>query len=584
MSPILLLALAAASGGETPQSPPQGAAEPVVRIYDLRSATPSYDTQSDPEQSLLLPPSDRHWDLPQMSFEDLYEVASSEVVVDVLGQVFGDDLRYEGREISLTGDGMLLVLAPPEVQTRVAAALTILEEAMGGTVEVTVDVLELSQGVEMPAAGVVDEAEAQRLVAQLPGESARHRSYTLRVAAGRTARLDEMRKEPALVDYDVEIAQSAVTFDPQFREAADGLRLHLRGVPTADGLFLSVLLLESEILGGLEQQPLEVLGRVWNEKGQVDVGAGLALQKPRTFVRSIAFDTYLPNGKAAIFTSECHLAAKESRQAVVLRRTRGGPTAFTNRQVPGTTRRLIAVNSELFGLPRTSMDGPFLDEAEGQFRWDPRLVAQVGAQPSLFLFDWMKSRFSVWRRMGPWALAVTDPAWDDDAAGALQRLVAGWDPGASLVGLEARLHAPGGLPMRWHVPVLSGSACGVRLGTTTVALFDYGTEVAQHAAALDPQVATVLEGLTASVSTARGGSGALTLDVHAVAQIVAGQGGVEPGAGGPRAWGIDLPRLARLEVDERLGAVAQPEGAVQFRLGDTGQGQGRGLQLELVVR
>lgn len=576
---MLLAGLALAAGDPATQAPP---ADSIVRVYDLRSVTPDYDDGDGLEQSLLLPPSDRWWDLPRGNLAELYETASSEVVVDLLGQILGDELRYEGREINLTGDSKLLVLAPEELQVKVAAALGMLEEIVAASAEIGVDILEVPAGVEMPAGGLVDEAEAERLLSQLAGRGAPHQSYTVRLSAGRTGYVDEMQAVPFLVDYDVEIASTAVVYDPYVGEAAAGTRVQLRGVSAPDGVFLSVMLLESQVIGGLEPQTIEALGSVWIEKGHMTVGDGLEVQKVRTFSRSIAFDTFLSTGKAVVVASECRLGQQESREVVFLRLLRNGLGGFVSRQIPGTTRRLIAVNSELLGLPKTNMAGPTAEEDNAHFRKDPRLVAHVRTEPSLFLFDWVKHRFSVWRKMGPWALAVSDPAWDDDAAGELQSLIGGWNPPSDAITVDVRLHGGGGVPVRWQLPLRSGAGCGVRIGTTSMALVDYDVEVAQNASVHDPTFLTVFEGLAAALATSRGGSGALTLDVRAIGHLVSSPGTViDPSS--PGIGAIDLPGFERLEVAERLGFPAGGQEPVQFRLGDTGQG-GSHLQLELIVR
>ena len=118
-----------------------------------------------------------------------------------------------------------------------------------------------------------------------------------------------------------------------------------------------------------------------------------------------------------------------------------------------STRRFIAVNSELLNPPRMEFAGPYNGDRHER---DPVLEAMLSMQPSLFLFDWMKHRFSVWRRLGPWALVVTDPAWDDDAAEELQALIAGWSPATGVTRVEARLHHRSegpSIPARWSLPV-----------------------------------------------------------------------------------------------------------------------------------
>lgn len=561
-----------------------GAADSVVRVYDLRPATPIFDEDDNWSQRLLMAPSDGSNDVESVNPARLYDEASTDIIVDLIGQVFGDELRYEGREISLTNDSKLVVLAPEAVHTRVSDLLAMLERILAGGIQLTVDVIELPDGADTPQGGIIEAAEAERLLAGLQRDGAAHASYETRLRAGRTTALDLTRQSAFLQDYDVEIATGATVFDPVIGLVEEGMRLLLRGVPTPDGLFLTVIYQDADLIGDSPLETLPVDGTVWNEQGSIHVYEELQVQEVSSFQRGIAFDTFLPTGKAILAYSEYKTAKHTSRQVMLVRRRGGDLSSFHDLGVTGTTRRLLAVNTELFSPPSLSIGGPWVEDAGHDSRHDVLTYVSLSAEPSLFFFDWIKHRFSVWRRMGPWAIAVTDPSWDDRAAQELGSLVQKWKPETDVTHADVRLHRSqgGDLPVRWSVPVRAGSACAARIGMVSLATTDYDVEVAQGAGVRDPVRCVVFDGLAAGLTAARGGSRALSLDVSAIGHLF--EGGVKRlETASPSANIFDQPSFDQIVVKERLNLVDQEGEAVRVRLGDTGQG-GKGLQLEIILR
>jgi hypothetical protein len=580
MNPLLLALVLATAPARDPQSAPAAASAPgaqddgsVLVTYDLRGILPRWDAGTSWSQILLVPPLEsRNHEMPQIDDELQYgEVASFELL-DLLTQILGDELRREGRELMVEADA-LTVLAPLPLQEQVRSILEGVEQALGGSIPLRVDVLAYGPEGELPAPGLMSEEEAARLVADAGARGATHSAQTLELSAGRTALMDAGRRIPYLHDFDVEIAQYMMVFAPVMSTTRDGTRLALRGLAQPGGLSLNVLLQRSELLGEIALHPLELRGILAPQEGGptelVDGPDGV--QSPEVLLRGLAFDTFLPDGKALVVTLEAALGSARVREALVLRRAGGGMSSYVTRAIPRTNRTLIALNAEHFRPPRMRVDTPLLHDAGSIL---PGTTAYFESELSGFLLEWLKVRFSVWRRFGPWILIVTDPAWDRDAATQLERLVQALRPSTSLAVLGVDLRAPGrdpALAVSVRVPLREGSSVGIVIARGTTAITGYDVEVAQGAAVPDPSVAAVFEGVALGLTVQRS-----TVQASGLAQLFDGPvGQLELGYAsyGP----IALPRPRLLRFDERLALRDPRTGPV--RIG-SGSAQG-GLALEL---
>ncbi len=546
------------------------AEESVLATYDLRAALPRWDEESSWSQALVVSPADFRSDedmTPQIDLDGLYGELGAYEVLDLVQQVLGDELRAEGRDISIEGTDLVL-LAPQALHEQVRAVLAALARVLTASVQVKVDVLSLAEGVaaELGASSVITQEEAQKLVNGLVGRGAQQREFMFQLAAGRTAWIDQRRSVPFLFDYDVEIAQQAFIYDPVVAETPDGWRMLLRGVPSENGLALSVLFLHSE-LSALTERPLGVGGQVAlggdkNAGSVVDWRGPQAIQIPEVQLTSCAFDTFLAEGKALVVLAESDLGGVKRREVVVLRKVGGAASAFASVPIPRTTRTLIAVNPETFRVPRFAVEiGRDFTGAH------PLVFARLEADSSPFFQEWLKYRFSVWRRLGPWILIVTDPAWDGDSAADLERLIATRRTEPRVLDLAVGLEAYGAPnPMRLALPIREGSTCGVVLGRTTTTIFDYDVEVAQSAAVSDPFVAARFEGLALVLSASEENGGALTLETRGVARLLDG----DPATFDPRyplMGSLDRPELRTLRFDERASLVFAPGQPTRLRIG-----------------
>lgn len=566
---------ALALGGD-PGAPLQGE-ENVLATYDLRTVMPRWDASPSWSQTLLVPPAiSPSEDQPSIEHSLEYAELASFELLDLLTQVLGDELRREGRELLVEGH-TLTVLAPPSLHEQVRAILAGLESTLAGTVAVRVDVLSLAEGGgELAPAGLLGEDEVARLVGALVGRGAKHESFALELSAGRTARVEAFRRIPFLYDYDAQVAQSMAVLEPVMAETRAGTRLALRGLPVAGGLALSTLLLRSDLVGPIETIPLALkilLNR--SEAGATEFLDGPeSIQSPEVLVRGLAFDTFLPEGKALAITLEATLGKARSRELVLLRRQGGSASSYAVRPIPRTNRSLIALDAGLFRLPRMRLDAsPWFDEAGAH----PSVVASLDGELSGFMLEWMKARFSVWRRFGPWLLIVTDPAWDRDSAAQLERLVKGLRPETALRDVAIDLRAPGresANPVRVRLPLLVGSSAGLVLARGRTAVTDFSTEVANGAAVPDPRVSSVFEGLALALSIQ-----GTTLEASGMAQLFDTQAAaLQLGYAVLGPLQLLEPRVLRF--DERLALSERPG---PLRIGGALERGDSGPTLELTV-
>ncbi|HEX6883657.1 MAG TPA: hypothetical protein VF530_09770 [Planctomycetota bacterium] len=575
MTVWLALALLVPSQNPVAPAAAQQGEESVLVTHDLRALLPRWDAGAGWSQSLLVAPiASPSKELASVEDSLQYGELAAFEVQDLLGQILGDDLRREGRDLMVDGH-TLTVLAPPAQQEQVRAVLEALGSVMGATASVRVDVLTLGEGGgEAVPAGVISEEEAARLVTTLVGRGAKHESATLELSTGRTAAFDAQRTIPFLFDYDVEIAQGILVFEPVMARTREGLCLVLRGAGVPGGLRLSSVCVRSERLGEIGELELRLSGLVNQGEGEgaQPLEGPSTVQSPDLRVSAFAFDTFLPDGKALALTLETNLGAVRARELVLLRRAGGALGSYVARPVPRTSRTLIALDAGLFRPARLASWIEWDDDAERGLR--PVLSTTLDGELSGFLLQWLKARFSVWRRFGPWILIVTDPAWDRDAAAQLERLVKAQRAPAGPRTLALDLRVGSSVPVRARLPVLDGSSVGLVQARGRTAVLGYRVEVAQGAAAPDPSVDSVFEGLAVTLELQ-----GPVLSARGLVQLLDGPPGVlDPRY--PVIGPIQRFEARRLRFDERF---VLPEGRPGPVFVGGNAERGEGLVLELSV-
>jgi hypothetical protein len=532
--------------------------------YDLGRVLPRWDEGNSWSQALLFPPLCH----PDHDYEDIgggsYFSPGAFELLDLLNQILGDELRREGREMVVEGEA-LSVLAPPAVQQQVRVLLEGLEQSMAGEAALRVDFLPLAENASEPAT-LLSEEEAQKLV----GATSGGRSYSVQLAAGRTAVLDARRTVPFLFDFNVEIAQGVCAFDPILAEASTGMRLALRASAAPGGTVLALLFQDSALRSQREFE-LALAGLVTQtDKPPTWIDGPKFLQIPEVDLVACASTTFLPDGKALAYTFESDLGGKKARQVVVLRKLASTLGSYVARKIPGSNRSLIVLDAGLFRGPSFEAEFELID---GFGLRSPQVTASLSFESSTFLVDWLRPRFSIWRPLGPWVLIVTDPAWDRDAGAQLERLVKGLTPRTALTEASLTLSAGGARLVRARMPLLEGSQAGLVVGHGRTAVVDYDIEVAQNASVHDPEVAALFEGLACKLTGWAGGAA-----LQGLAQLTSPGGLVE--AGGEGLGAFERPEFRSLRFNER----ARVGDGRPLRVGPQAEkGEAGGLALELTL-
>ncbi len=521
----------------------------VLVRYDLRPVMAEFDGPSwrEPLVSVLAAPEE----LSYASADELAAAAAPETIVDVVTRILGDEMHFEGREMSLVGTHSLLVLAPASVHAKIRAVLDGLEGAMSAELRVRMDVYSLAGPATVASnANIVSLAEADRIGAELASAGAEHTSEDFELYAGRTALLDETRATTFVYDYSVEIAQGSLGFDPVIVNVPEGRRTMLRGFSTGAGAVLSFLTSDTRLEGGLRSRAFGGSGAVGHVRdGGLEFVAGpQSIQTADASTTSVACTTFVPQGKAAVFTSDATRAGAVSHQVIVLRVVGDAPASFRSIDIPDSNFKLMLLNSEVFAASQMNL-ATYRESIDGHYG-HPIVSASHDPSNSQFLFDWLKPRFSVWRRFGPWAVVVTTPAWDNQASDQLAALVASLDASRTTVDVTFDLVASdGSKPARWSLPVLTGSTFGAVAGTTSTAMVDYDIEVAQFATISDALVIPIFDGLAGSIGVSESGGG-FVVDMEGYGYRI--QRPIQPlESSGPFTGHVDQVVTDRIAFDER---------------------------------
>jgi len=552
--------------------------------YDLRPATPRHDAGTRWKESLVPDQADPRSTPAKVHHQKLYALAPPEIVLDVVTRILGDELLAKGRTVTLDGESSLLVHAPAQVHERIQSVLETLGRALSSAERVRMDVFSIPAGgadlLLKKTSLTVQEADQ---LASLAGPDGARRTLVLDLLPGRTTVVDQMRSTPVMSDFDVEISQGAFAFDPVVVDVEQGLRVLARGARTGSGVALSLVFTSHRLEGAVTERALQLRAGVAHAKdgGFQYVSGPTTLQSADVQTRSVAFSTVLPADRVVAFATETTLGGGQALEVVTLRREGGNGSPFYSKSFGSVT--LMLVNSEVFGLPSFAFEGdpnPF-----GELGHHPTLAASLSSEPPGFLFDWLKFRFSVWRRIGPWAVVVTDPAWDNQAGRELEQLFTSLDATAELTRLEAELRdRDDALLARVSLPVLAGTKSGVVLGRSSSYLADYDVEVAQFATAADPVIAPLFEGLVAKLGVSRGAQRFLEASGSGQ-RLRLPIGGRDPSAAmtSPFTGPVESVTVDGIEFDE--GLVLGPSGTLTVgATSSKGADPEAGLHLSITVR
>jgi hypothetical protein len=571
---VALAALAALAVQDPRPAPAAG--ESVARVYDLARIAPRGQPGELAQVLLpaLLEPFD--WDFN----EPYFDVPSGDVefALRILRSMFPQEFQYENRSVWSGPEGRLLVRGPASFHERIQRVLGAIEQASAGT-ELAFDLVDLSDPSVGAAPGggtVVALAELEPWLARA-AQAGRTRSWRMRVRPGEPAILDLSREVPLVVDYDVEIAHQSFIHDPVVRIAAPGTRVELRASSSGDGIFLALSLRRSEALGEVRERRLEQAGLIVTEQGPQSRPSRDIFQSLEMGHGSLALNMLLPEGKALLVRSELLLSRSQKSEVLVIRRSGPPMDGVRTLQLEGDGPQLALVNVEALEPPRCRPSQPLADSGYLPRALDIRLRSAVfGAAllPGKLQAGELWSlggrggeRFESW----PWTALVL-PAAQRGGALAPEELRSAWPAERRTAEVALSLTRGRTVVARLALPLRAGVGSAAILGVESTLAFDFDVEVAQAAAADDPEIAVAFDGLLVWLTPTFSQAGDLALEVAALVHLQ--DGSVHPFATQgdlSKALTLEQARFAHLFASERLlfPAGGGPGRAI---LGDSGSG------------
>lgn len=581
---IALALLWLAAHGAPAETPRTAAAEPqlLVRTYDLSSAMPwRAGYRNDAVLFPLLLPTDSGWNEPGAS--------EGEVLVERVQSLYASEFESPGRWLRLDPEAHLVARAPETVHQGIAKLLAFMESAFGQTTELVVDVVSLAGAQSPLPSSVLAAADADKLLAGF-GKRA---TYRMRIRAGATGTVELATQQDLVVDYNCEVAQAATILDPIVEAVRTGLLLDARAAPAPGGTWLALAMRDAQQVGDVRDVPMRFRSLIVAQDQNVGTQSPRGLQSLCVENRSLAVNTFLPEGKVLAFQTALDVQSRKSSALVCVRAANKALPAELRFKLDGAgTQGDVRAFQWQFALPprvRAYVPEGLQPSEPGQRETDDLMVG-AGAQRALhwqwvedppdMLIDGLRTDDALavrdWR---PWLFVNREEGYpppetpSEDTAVVLSRLA----PSTRLVQLAFTLRRPGApnaAVARAVLPVRVGETSAFVLGTEQHRLYDYNVEIAQSAAVADPLVYDSFDGIWVVARPEAGVSGDASVVVTARARVQRGEARTFD-AQASTIGDVEEATFDRLLVHEKL--AFPKDGSVRtIQLGDPSGASGPG--------
>lgn len=570
--------------------PSQGADESeasVVRAYDLTLLMQGFY-----ETELFQPvfPCVRPQGWQQVAYDD-WEMAQEgdwvpDEVMNLVFETLGEELEYEGRYAELGADGRLLLVAPENIQARVAGLLSTLERHTAKLSSIQIDVLscDLDEGPDVPAS-VLELGDAVQWIREAATSGVEHRSFRLAARPGGHADVDLTQELSVISEYDVEIAQGSSIGDPIRNVYNVGTRLTARTAAADGGTWLTLLYSGSEVVDDVQTRTLPLQAFVGTEHDAGYIESMQVFQSIDISAKNVVLNSFVPAGKALLLETAVDLEGDAGRQIVVIRA--GGGADHAGFELGEGERGMRALNCEAFTPPRLLLDGQLAGAGAGlpvhlglgYEWWEGLLTAYMVSGMHDDLIALLEYSDEVVGQLGPWVF--TRPLGEGGIDGGLGALA----PPTELLDLELAVHvgADAREAARLRVPVRVGQDFAAVLGVEGMAIVDHDVEVAQFSSIADPQAELLFDGVIFYVRPTRSTSGELSLDVRARAHVAAGEA-ERVDLEAPALGSVERVDYDRLFVNQRVEIGGDSGSRRSVTLGDASAGRSDGsISIEVTV-
>jgi len=553
----------------------------VARVYDLSHIDWAPVQERDALATTLVPGLNFNDHETKRGTED--DLASPGArVVSIIQALLGDEFEYEGRRFEETQSGRMLVVGPQGLHQRITVLLGFLERIASSHVELSVDVLTLPAGKDMPAIGsIVPGEQADRWMGELAGRGGARASYQMHVRATGPSVLKLTQDLNAILDYDVEIAQGATIGDPVEHVFAVGTRFAVRAAPSASGVHLAMTLKRGELMDGPKRK-LQTGFLISTEDGKPAFFDDLLhVTDVMVMNRSVSLATHIPTGHAMILETGASLERGGMREYLVLRQSGGSLTVSDSLDLGNSGAALFFADLGALVPPTCTHAGQMMwpglvMTTLDRSLWQSPLLSAGLRRPETstfvsFLEGASGDSISV-DVQGDWLIAR--PHSGAGRAGRdLGQLRAHFDQllaPAETLDVRIQLDQAGRPAVVARVPIRAGTSAGVAIGIEDFEQPSYDVEVAQFAATDDPQVNSAFDGLVMFIQPTVESGGNLALTLRGSGHLLLGRESID--LGGRVAGQIDHSEYAHLFVNETLSLQADGDGAWSAVLGRQGEG------------
>ena len=573
-----------------------GSEENVLRFYDVSSLV----LDEDPSEDRTIAFGARYRSLENESDPQEEQDTGSRALVDVVLELLGPEFEYEGRMVSITEDGRLVVRGPAGLHDRLSSLLRFLESTVNAEVQLAVDVLGLPSGGADGIGPKLSAQQAQGLI-DTARAAGRLQSFQLPVRAGRPGRIDLTNVLNTVIDFDVEIAQGCAVHDPISVALLTGTSIEVHAAGGEGGTHLAVVTRRSERLPAREVVlDLGFYGGIAEQGGISRVESVRKLPVIDSVGADVALATFLADDSVLALRTRVAAAKGALDEVVLLRRAGGRLLRRSELELAPDGGRLILADAGAVAPPRFLATGTILN-SESPPEWldapsyweDQSLGLHLKATSGDLLSEILgggleRTALDV---LGTWLVSrpydgigegdSTDVRREQDALlAALDQSPAGTD--LLDVTLSVQHGAGGGNPsILARLPVCSGSSTSLALGVAGPDVVDYDVEVAQMAGVHDPRVQVAFDGMKLWMRATPRGDGRLLLELRGGVQLELSDRIID--LSGHSESNYQEVACLRLGIDERTLLDAQ-NGAWSRTIGSARSGSGEGISFVVSIR
>ncbi len=478
----------------------------------------------------------------------------------------------DGWRLESFDGGALVVVAPNDVQAKIGELLATLERDLLPSERLEVRLLPGGSAAFSSSSGLlVDRATAdQRLAGKGALHLARVSLRDLQPVGGSFGETQEFTSQ-----FDLQIAESAVTTTPRRSSWLRGLRLLARATRVDAGALVQLVVSAADPVAPTDATAFDAASTIALDSSLATRKAIGRLDQPHVGFVSFAGTVLLPEGKALWLPVSIHTASGEVECTLDLRCELGSsrpcaviePIARSEGEALRLSlRRALPSSLGRVQLGRLGITCSGLSDADPlfnrRFAGDQAPIARFGeaisAEGACAMASSMVQEVldtDPWCQvglLGSGLRTLLPPAASNVVTAALATLTGG-DGGATI---RARVRIGGELRGEFAVPAMVDQPLALWTGVNTLLVQGWDADVASNVAGPSPLTQSFLDGLALHLLLERGVRGELHLSVNAAAQLLTAPAALVS-VGDASDLSVHQVRASVLAIDELVSLPAR---------------------------